>query len=294
MDEIKHILDMIEVIHKDGLTYAVLPNKMSIYRGDSNKYFQEQQTNSSGSPLPKKELYNKETVLDTTLGSKSLSHKYFGLTENNVMEYGKDSQMSNNSTILSFITNSSIMLLRMDDITTKKKMIDIIENKSIEKNKKQHLIDIINKNFGGESNVRITQPVLDGQLVDFLCEEGYEGYLIGSEMIDIEGNLFHAEIALCKRTFEKLDYNDRKNVIIHDSNDSEYENIDLTNVPSPVLMQYDDDTSPVSSPYKSTKAVSRKLAFGGKKRKTKKKKRTRSNRKKRTRSNTIKKKKNKK
>ena len=126
MDEIKHILDMIEVIHKDGLTYAVLPNKMSIYRGDSNKYFQEQQTNSSGSPLPKKELYNKETVLDTTLGSKSLSHKYFGLTENNVMEYGKDSQMSNNSTILSFITNSSIMLLRMDNITKKKKMIDII------------------------------------------------------------------------------------------------------------------------------------------------------------------------
>lgn len=249
MNEIKEIINGIKTTKEKGLTVSILPKGMTIFRGDYNRYYGEQETDPYGSPLPRKELYNKDTVLYTTLGERSSGHKYFGFTKNNVEEYGKESQSSLTSVIYTFTLNDDIKLLRIDNENTKMELISKTDNKEIE--------EIINNNFGGKKNERLTIAEKDGKLVDFLCENKYEGYLIGTETkVKGTNNDFHPEIALCSASFNKLDYTNRE--IIDEDN----------------------------------KGVARNLfgfADGGKKRKTKKKRKSVKKNKKRNKRKTNKK-----
>lgn len=213
MNEIKKIVNGLETREENGLTVSILPKGTTIFRGDYNRYYGVQEVDPYGSPLPRKEVYNKDTVLYTTLGERSTGHKYFGFTKNNVEEYGKESQSSLTSVIYTFRLNDDIKLLRIDDENTKMKLISNTDNNEIKK--------IINTNFGGEKNERLTVSEKDGQLVDFLCDNNYEGYLIGTET-KVKGtdNDFHPEIALCSKSFDKLDYTNREIIDIDESEDT--------------------------------------------------------------------------
>lgn len=249
MNEIKKIINGVETIEENGLTVTILPKGMTIFRGDYNRYYGEQETDPYGSPLPRKELYNKDTVLYTTLGERSSGHKYFGFTKNNVEEYGKESQSSLTSVIYTFTLNDDIKLLRIDNENTKMELISNTDNNEIKK--------IINNNFGGKKNERLTIAEKDGKLVDFLCENNYEGYLIGTETkVKGTNNDFHPEIALCSASFNKLDYTNREIIDIDESEDTKEETENASE---------DEDN----------KGVARILFVdGGKKRKTKKKRKS--------------------
>lgn len=271
MNEIKEILNKIGKKDDEGtgLTYTILPKGMTIFRGDYNRYYGEQEVDRYGSPMPRKEVYNKDTVLNTTLGERSPDHKYFGFTKNNVEEYGKESQSSLTSVIYTFTLNDDIKLLRIDDENTKMKLISNTDNNEIE--------EIINNNFGGKKNERLTIAEKDGKLVDFLCENNYEGYLIGTETkVKGTNNDFHPEIALCSTTFNKLDYTNREIIDVDDSEDTQEENKTTEN----------DEVN---------KGVARNLfgfaddVDGGKKRKTKKRRKSVKKNKKRNKRKTNKK-----
>ena len=266
MNEIKKIVNGLETREENGLTVSILPKGTTIFRGDYNRYYGEQETDPYGSPLPRKEVYNKDTVLYTILGERSSGHKYFGFTKNNVEEYGKESQSSLTSVIYTFTLNNDIKLLRIDNKNTKIELISKTDNKEIE--------EIINTNFGGEKNERLTVSEKDGQLVDFLCDNNYEGYLIGTET-KVKGtdNDFHPEIALCSKSFDKLDYTNRE---IIDVDESEGTN----------------EETKKASENKDNKGVARNLfsfVNGGKKRKTKKKRKSVKKNKKRNKRKTNKK-----
>ena len=269
MNEIKEIINGIKTIKEKGLMITILPKGMTIFRGDYNRYYGEQEVDPYGSPLPRKELYNKDTVLYTTLGERSSGHKYFGFTKNNVEEYGKESQSSLTSIIYTFTLNDDIKLLRIDNEDTKMELISKTDNKEIE--------EIINNNFGGKKNERLTIAEKDGKLVDFLCENNYEGYLIGTETkVKGTNNDFHPEIALCSTTFNKLDYTNREIIDVDDSEDTQEENKTTEN----------DEVN---------KGVARNLfgfaddVDGGKKRKTKKRRKSVKKNKKRNKRKTNKK-----
>ena len=266
MNKIKEIINRVETKEENGLTYTILPKGMTIYRGDYNRYYGVQEVDQYGSPMPRKEVYNKDTVLHTTLGERSTGHKYFGFTKNNVEEYGKESQSSLTSIIYTFTLNDDIKLLRIDDENTKMKLISNTDNNEIKK--------IINTNFGGEKNERLTVSEKDGQLVDFLCDNNYEGYLIGTET-KVKGtdNDFHPEIALCSKSFDKLDYTNRDIIDVDESEDTQEEIKKTT--------KNDEDKI----------GVARNLfgLDGGKKRKTKKKRKSVKKNKKRNKRKTNKK-----
>ena len=59
---------------------------------------------------------------------------------------------------------------------------------------------IVTENFGKTSRIRDSESIRDKKFLKYLCENGYDGYAITSDMETLSGGVFHHEIALCNPT----------------------------------------------------------------------------------------------
>ena len=268
MEEVSEIINKFETkTDGDGLTYTIVPKGTAIYRGDPTRYYGAQETDHSGSPLPKKEMYNKETLLYSNNDEKLAGHKYFGFTEKNVIEYGKTSPSESVSIIYKFFCNDDMKLLRIDNVETKGKLLSDTDNDS------HRDINIIIKDFfGGEnSNIRKSDPSKDGQLANYVCSMGCDGYMIGTEMKTVENNEFTPEMAVCEKAFDKLDYNnDRLEYRDNDMTEADSDAISEGNKNTEVQRNKDDGKN---------SSIFKRLFDGGKRKKNKESKKVNTNKK---------------
>ena len=275
-DEIKDIINNLTVDNEneEGYKYTYLKG-INIFRGDPTKFAEEAVSSGFATPEPPKIIPVEEYTKDIILGSEKAinSHRYFGFTEGNVFKYGKDT-FGLKSIIHEFKVSKPIKLLNMDDKNTKLNLI-----KEFEKDKKEDIVNIIKNNFGGEENIRNSKDELDGRLVDALCEKGYMGYIIGvnTKTSDEFEGFFHPEIALCRTSFDKLEYvktHERDaNTPVNDEDEMEQSDDDYTPGPARKLF------GGIKKTYKKQKKIKTKKSkkMKSKKRTTRKAKKTRKN-----------------
>ena len=143
--------------YQNGIKYTTIPKGVSLFRGDNNTY----------------DKYNSNTLLKS-----ENNYKYFGLTQEEVEEYGVKFQ---------FVTTRDLQLVRLDDDMTRKQLY---------KTSPTMIQRIIKRNFGyNEGNIRYSDPSSDDKMSEHICSH-FDGYITDNMSTDA-GGTFHREIMIC-------------------------------------------------------------------------------------------------
>jgi hypothetical protein len=197
--------------------------------------------------------------------------------------------------IFEFVTTRQYKLLALDDSETRQKLYE-----DVPKNIKQ----ILRNNYGYSSGKRNSFNEPDGQLSEYLCSLGFEGYAIHNMATDF-GGTFNSELMICNidgiqyigkvtddenidKILEKAKL-DRFGKDMAESRKKMKPASVFTGV-SNNLDFGDDDDEEQDNGVKNMSSISRSL-FGGKKRRTKKVKKSRRSKKRGHKRNTHKKRK---
>ena len=105
---------------------------------------------------------------------------FFGMNQIDVEQYG---------IVFSFKTITDLNLIQIDNIS------DDFFNSMPPKIKQ-----ILLNNYGFKSKQRNSESKPDKELVEYLCNRGYDGYSIITDMETFGGGRFHNEVAICDKT----------------------------------------------------------------------------------------------
>lgn len=89
--------------------------------------------------------------------------------------------------IFEFVTTRPYRLLALDIKSTQEQLY---------RESPTAIKQILKINYGYESNIRNSEPGPDGELANYLCERGYEGYAIHTMPTHLEGT-FNSEFLIC-------------------------------------------------------------------------------------------------
>lgn len=143
--------------YQNGIKFTTIPKDISLFRGDNNIY----------------DEYSSNTLLKS-----DNNYKYFGLTQQEVEEYGVKFQ---------FITTKDLHLIRLDDDMTRK---------TLHKKSSTEIQRILKRNFGhNEGNIRYSDPSSDDKMSKHICSQ-FDGYITDNMSTDASGT-FHREIMIC-------------------------------------------------------------------------------------------------
>ena len=138
------------------IKYETIEKSTKIYRGDNNIY------NS----------YNSNHLLTGT-------YKFFGFSREEVETYG---------VAYEFETLNTLKLVRLDDESTREHIYN---------NSNDEIQRILKVNYGhNEKNIRYSESSSDYKMSSFLCNAGYDGYMI-EQMNTNMGGTFHREMCIC-------------------------------------------------------------------------------------------------
>lgn len=139
-----------------NIKYETIEKSTKIYRGDNNIY------NS----------YNNNHLLTGT-------YKFFGFSREEVETYG---------VAYEFETLNTLKLVRLDDQSTREHIYN---------NSNEEIQRILKVNYGhNEKNIRYSESSSDYKMSSFLCNAGYDGYMI-EQMNTNMGGVFHREMCIC-------------------------------------------------------------------------------------------------
>ncbi len=138
------------------IKYETIAVSTKIFRGDNNMY------NS----------YNNNHLLTGT-------YKFFGFSREEVETYG---------VAYEFETLNPLKLVRLDDEATREHIYN---------NSNEEIQRILKINYGhNEKNIRYSESSSDYKMSSFLCNTGYDGYMI-EQMNTNMGGTFHREMCIC-------------------------------------------------------------------------------------------------
>ena len=138
------------------IKYETIAVSTKVFRGDNNVY------NS----------YNSNHLLTG-------NYKFFGFSREEVETYG---------VAYEFETLNTLKLVRLDDQSTR----EYIYN-----NSNDEIQRILKVNYGhNEKNIRYSESSSDYKMSSFLCDAGYDGYMI-EQMNTNMGGTFHREMCIC-------------------------------------------------------------------------------------------------
>ena len=103
---------------------------------------------------------------------------YFGFNKQHVKQYGR---------VHTYKVMEPMRLFSADNIT------ESFYNKAPKAIQK-----IMNQNFGYKSHIRDSESAQDKEFLNYLCNSGYDGYAIKSDMLTPNGDAFHHEVAICE------------------------------------------------------------------------------------------------
>ena len=147
---------MNNTISKNNVKFNTILENTKIYRGDNNIY----------------DNYNNNNLLKG-------SYKFFGFSREEVETYG---------VAYEFETLNTLKLVRLDDEKTRE---HIYKNSNVE------IQRILKVNYGhNEKNIRYSESSSDYKMSSFLCDAGYDGYMI-EQMNTNMGGVFHREMCIC-------------------------------------------------------------------------------------------------
>jgi len=139
-----------------NIKYETIAASTKIFRGDNNIY------NS----------YNNNNLLTGT-------YKFFGFSREEVETYG---------VAYEFETLNQLKLVRLDDQATREHIYN---------NSNEEIQRILKINYGhNEKNIRYSESSSDYKMSSFLCNSGYDGYMI-EQMNTNMGGTFHREMCIC-------------------------------------------------------------------------------------------------
>lgn len=139
-----------------NIKYETIAVSTKIFRGDNNIY------NS----------YNNNNLLTGT-------YKFFGFSREEVETYG---------VAYEFETLNQLKLVRLDDQATREHIYN---------NSNEEIQRILKVNYGhNEKNIRYSESSSDYKMSSFLCNAGYDGYMI-EQMNTNMGGTFHREMCIC-------------------------------------------------------------------------------------------------
>jgi len=110
---------------------------------------------------------------------------YFGFNKQHVKQYGR---------VHTYKIMEPMRLFAADNIT------ESFYNKA-----PKAIQQIMNQNFGYTSHIRDSESAQDKEFLTFLCNSGYDGYAIKSDMLTPNGDAFHHEAAICE-PLHKIEY----------------------------------------------------------------------------------------
>ena len=138
------------------IKYETIAVSTKVFRGDNNVY------NS----------YNSNHLLTG-------NYKFFGFSREEVETYG---------VAYEFETLNTLKLVRLDDQATRKYIYN---------NSNNEIQRILKVNYGHNGkNIRYSESSSDYKMSSFLCDAGYDGYMI-EQMNTNMGGTFHREMCIC-------------------------------------------------------------------------------------------------
>lgn len=154
----------------NGYKYYIIPTGSIIYRGDTQLY-----------------LENKNT--DFVKGQKIF---YFDSNQTNPLFFAKEKGVAEKyGIVFEFEVTGEYKLLAIDDHETIQNLYDRVGNN-------MRLRDVLDFNYGRETGIRLTDMDDDKVLCKWLCENGFEGYAANQMPSTKEGTIMiHRELMIC-------------------------------------------------------------------------------------------------